>query len=206
MELQSVNRAYARWAPFYDTAFGAITSAGRKRIAELANEKGGSLLEVGVGTGMSLRLYDETLRITGIDASPDMLEQARKKVQENQLMHVEALAEMDAREMAFANDSFDHVAASHIMSVVPEPERVLTELARVCKPGGIVYIVNHFARDKGFLSVVEKAAAPLDRLLGWHSDFQRSVVTGCPDLRLVAEEDLRPLGLMTLLQFEKIAA
>jgi phosphatidylethanolamine/phosphatidyl-N-methylethanolamine N-methyltransferase len=206
MELRSVNRAYARWAPIYDQTFGAITSAGRKRIATLANEMGGSLLEVGVGTGMSLGLYDETLRITGIDASLDMLEQARKKVQEKQLVNVESLTEMDARELAFADNSFDHVAASHIMSVVPEPERVVAELARVCKPGGIVYIANHFARDKGFLSVVEKAAAPLDKLLGWHSDFQRSVVTGCPELRLVSEEDLRPLGIMTLLRFEKIAA
>lgn len=205
MEIQAVHKSYARWAPIYDHTFGAITNAGRKRVAALANAKGGTLLEVGVGTGMSLRFYEPSLRITGIDASPDMLEKAREKVQADGYAHIDALAEMDARAMEFADDSFDHVAALHIMSVVPEPERVLAELARVCKPRGFVYIVNHFASDRGFLSVVEKVTAPLDTLLGWHSDFQRSVVTGSPRLTLVREESLPPFGMMTLLKFQKIA-
>ena len=185
MEIQAVHKSYARWAPIYDHTFGAITNAGRKRVAALANVKGGTLLEVGVGTGMSLRFYAPSLRVTGIDASREMLEKAREKVQADGYGHVDTLAEMDARAMQFADDSFDHVVALHIMSVVPEPERVLAELARVCKLGGCVYIVNHFARDSGFLSVVEKVTAPLENLLGWNSEFQRSVVTASPRLRLV---------------------
>lgn len=204
MELQAVHKSYARWAPIYDQTFGAITNPGRRRVAALANARGGTLLEVGVGTGMSLRHYGPSLRVTGIDSSLAMLDKAREKVQADGYSHVAALTEMDARAMDFADDSFDHVAASHIMSVVPEPGRVLAEVARVCKPGGCVYIVNHFASASGFLSMVEKVTAPLDHLLGWHSDFQRSVVMASPRLRLLRDEKLPPLGLMTLLKFQKI--
>lgn len=205
MEIQAVHKSYARWAPIYDHTFGAITNAGRKRVAALANAKGGSLLEVGVGTGMSLRHYGPSVRVTGIDASRAMLEKARKKVKADGYTHIDALAEMDARAMNFADDSFDHVVALHIMSVVPEPDRVLAELARVCKLGGCVYIVNHFARETGFLSVVEKVTSPWENLLGWQSDFQRSVVTASPRLRLLRDENLPPLGMMTFLKFRKVA-
>ncbi len=205
MEIRAVHKSYARWAPIYDHTFGALTNAGRRRVAALANAKGGSLLEVGVGTGMSLRFYGGSLRITGIDASREMLEKARVKVKSNGYTHVEALTEMDARAMTFADDSFDHVAALHIMSVVPDPDRVLAELARVCKIGGCVYIVNHFAHDTGFLSKVEKVTASWENVLGWHSDFQRSVVTASPRLQLRRDENLPPLGMMTLLEFQKVA-
>jgi phosphatidylethanolamine/phosphatidyl-N-methylethanolamine N-methyltransferase len=203
MEIQAVHKSYARWAPIYDHTFGAVTHAGRKRVAALANAAGGRLLEVGVGTGMSLPHYSPNLKVTGIDASPDMLDRAREKQRSDGHAHVEALVEMDARAMAFADASFDHVVALHIMSVVPEPKRVLAELARVCKPGGSVYIVNHFAREKGVLAAVEKLMAPLDHWLGWHSGFQRRVVMGHLHLRLEAEESLPPLGIMTLLRFQK---
>ena len=205
MDIQAVHKSYARWAPVYDYTFGAVTNAGRRRVAALVNGQGEALLEVGVGTGMSLRYYRPNVTITGIDASPDMLDKARAKVAERGTTNVAALLQMDARAMDFPDDSFDHVAALHIMSVVPEPERVLAELARVCKPGGFVYIVNHFARDKGFLATLERAASRLDHLLGWHSDFQRSVVMGSPRLRLAAEETLPPMGMMTMLRFVKIA-
>lgn len=205
MEIQAIHRSYARWAPIYDHTFGAVTNAGRNRVAAFVNASGGTLLEVGVGTGMSLTRYSANVPVTGIDASPDMLEKARAKVQDGDLDHVVALEQMDARAMAFPDNSFDHVAALHIMSVVPEPERVLAEMARVCKPGGSVLIVNHFARDKGVLALVERATAPLANLLGWHSDFPRSKVMGCPALRLVSEQTLPPFGMMTMLRFTKIA-
>ncbi|MGB8812180.1 MAG: class I SAM-dependent methyltransferase [Paracoccaceae bacterium] len=205
MEIQAIHRSYALWAPIYDHTFGALTNAGRHRVAALVNASGGTLLEVGVGTGMSLGFYGSHIDVTGIDASPDMLKKARTKVEEQGLTHVTALEQMDARAMSFADNSFDHVSALHIMSVVPEPERVLAELARVCKPGGSVYIVNHFARQTGFLSYVERATAPLENLLGWHSDFARAAVMGCPHLRLTSEQTLPPLGMMTMLRFTKVA-
>ena len=80
---------------------------------------------------------------------------------------------MDARDLAFPDNTFDTVAAMHILSVVPEPEKVMAEIAGVLKPGGEVVITSHFARDKGFLAFIEKLTAPLDNLLGWHSDFEK---------------------------------
>ncbi len=203
MDMQAMRKSYARWAPVYNLTFGAITSAGRRRVAAMVNARGGSLLEVGVGTGMSLDLYGRDVRVTGIDASPEMLAKAEERVAEKALTNVTALREMDARRLDFPDAVFDHVAALHIMSVVPEPERVMAEMARVLKPGGSVFVVNHFAREGGVFSALERLAAPLSGLLGWHSDFERGRVMGCPALRPSEEIALPPGGLMTLLRLTK---
>lgn len=205
MDIHAIHRSYARWAPVYDHTFGAVTNAGRRRVAAVVNASGGDLLEVGVGTGMSLRFYAPNVNVTGIDFSPDMLAKARTKVAENGMSNVTALEQMDARHMTFADNSFDHVSALHIMSVVPDPEQVLAEMARVCKPGGSVFIVNHFAREKGLLAKIERLTAPLENLLGWHSDFDRDRVMGNPHLRLASEQTIPPLGMMTMLRLTKVA-
>ena len=205
MDIQAVARSYARWAPIYDNTFGAVTQIGRKRAVGRINQSGGAVLEVGVGTGLALRRYDRHLQVTGIDYSEQMLAKAREKVADLGLAQV-TLLQMDARELAFEDESFDHVVAMHIMSVVPEPERVLAEMARVCRPGGSVIVVNHFARDKGLLAAIEKVAAPMADVLGWHSDFDRARVLGDARLTLVEECTLPPFGMMTLLRFEKAAS
>ena len=205
MDIQAVARSYARWAPIYDNTFGAVTQIGRKRAVGRINQSGGAVLEVGVGTGLALRRYDRHLQVTGIDYSEQMLAKAREKVADLGLAQV-TLLQMDARELAFEDESFDHVVAMHIMSVVPEPERVLAEMARVCRPGGSVIVVNHFARDKGLLAAIEKVAAPMADVLGWHSDFDRARVLGDARLTLVEECTLPPFGMMTLLRFEKTAS
>lgn len=204
MDLNAVQKSYARWAPVYDRTFGAITGAGRRRATAILGELGGDVLEVGVGTGLALGLYGPRVTVTGIDYSAEMLAKARARVESEGLGRVAGLHRMDARELAFPDDSFDHVAAMHVMSVVPEPERVMAEIARVVRPGGTVVIVNHFRRETGVLAMVERLAAPLADLLGWHSDFDRARVLGDPRLRLVAEEPLPPLGAMTLLRLQKI--
>lgn len=203
MELQAVERSYARWAPVYDRTFGAITNVGRRRATALLSELGGSVLEVGVGTGLALRHYDRRLSVTGVDYSAEMLDKARAKVADEGLQNVVALHRMDARTLAFPDESFDHVAAMHVISVVPEPEKVMAEIARVVRPGGSVVIVNHFSRETGALAWAERAAAPLADLLGWHSDFARSRVLGEANLTLVEECTLPPLGMMTLMRLVK---
>lgn len=206
MDIQAVRRSYARWAPVYDLTFGRITGAGRKRAVTVLNGLGGRVLEVGVGTGLALPGYRPGVEVTGIDASAEMLEKAREKVAELGLTHVKELRVMDARHLEFADGSFDHIAAMHIMSVVPEPERVMAEMARVLRPGGTILIVNHFAREpheNGWLPWFERKLAPLANLLGWHSDFERARVLSTPGLRLVEETHLPPLGMMTLLRLRK---
>jgi phosphatidylethanolamine/phosphatidyl-N-methylethanolamine N-methyltransferase len=203
MEPTAIRKSYARWAPVYDGTFGVLTQAGRRRATDRLNAHGGQVLEVGVGTGLALPLYAPGLEVTGIDFSEDMLAKAREKVTERGLTHVAGLRQMDARQLDFPDASFDGVAAMHILSVVPEPERVMAEIARVLKPGGIVVITNHFARIRGVVAKVERVAAPLADLLGWHSDFDRARIMGEPSLEVVEESNLPPVGLMTLLVMRK---
>jgi phosphatidylethanolamine/phosphatidyl-N-methylethanolamine N-methyltransferase len=204
MQVDAIERTYRRWAPVYDLAFGHITNGGRVLAARHANAAGGSVLEVGIGTGLALDTYAPSVQVTGIDLSEPMLAEARLRVKKKALRNVVGLHQMDAREMALPDAAFDHVAAMHIMSVVPEPERVLDEMVRVCRPGGSVMIAGHFAnRAKGW-ALAERLAAPLANLLGWHSDFAIERVLGHPLLKLEEEVQVRPFGLMTFLRFRRV--
>lgn len=204
MELAAIQKSYARWAPVYDGTFGSVTNTGRNRAVSYINDRGGSVLEVGVGTGLALPLYAPNMHVTGIDYSEEMLAKARRRVEEEGLDQVKELRRMDARNLDFPDNSFDSVAAMHVLSVVPEPERVLSEIARVCKPGGKVVITNHFAHTEGVMGTLAKAFAPLADLLGWHSDFKMSRVLGEPRLKLVETAPLPPFRMMTFVVLEKI--
>ena len=203
MELEAVGSSYRRWAPVYDGTFGLITRPGRRRAVEWVNTREGSVLEVGVGTGLSLRDYKPSLAITGIDFSHEMLDKARRKVREDRLGHVEELRQMDARTLDYPDAHFDTVVAMYLVSVVPEPERVVAEMARVCKPGGEVLIINHFARQSGVLATLERAFAPFANHLGWHSDFDMARVLGCDDLEVQESRTLPPLGMFTFLRLRR---
>ncbi len=203
MDLDAVKNSYARWAPVYDATFGKITHAGRRAAVSYINTRGGEVLEVGVGTGLSLETYNSALRVTGVDYSEDMLRKARARVAKLRLAHVAELRQMDARSLEFADASFDTVAAMHVLSVVPEPERVMAEIARVLRPGGQVVINNHFRHERGVWAGLARAAAPLERVLGWHSDFEIDTVLCDPRLHVVTRRDLPPMGMMTFLVLEK---
>ncbi len=203
MDITAVRRSYARWAPIYDATFGVLTHRGRIKAARYISGRGGSVLEVGVGTGLALVNYSRDVAVTGIDFSTEMLEKAREKVREKDLRQVRSLRQMDARQLDFADGSFDTVSAMHVLSVVPEPERVMSEIARVLKPGGEVVIVNHFARQRGILAVAERLSAPLHSALGWHSDFDKRRVLSQPGLEVIADTSCPPIGLMTFLVLKK---
>lgn len=202
----AVLKAYARWAPVYDYSFGLFAEAARKYTVQEINKRVGRVLEVGVGTGMSLPQYQRHLKITGIDLSPEMLAKARDRVRDKKLDHVEGIREMDASVMDFADNRFDTVVAMYVMTVVPDPVKVMSELERVCKPGGEVIIINHFAQDHGIRARVERWMAPASRALGWHPDFKIDTITDITDLKLIESKPLWPLGLFTLLKFKKPAS
>lgn len=203
MELNAVSTSYARWAPVYDRTFGAITNRGRRKAVDYINAHGSNVLEVGVGTGLALRWYQPSLQVTGVDFSQEMLAKAEAKVANEGLNHVKALRQMDARALDFPDNHFDTIAAMHVISVVPEPEKVMSEIARVCQPGGTVVITNHFARDKGALAAVEKWTAPFANLLGWHSDFRIETVLAEDSLTVAEKSTIPPLGMMTFLVLKK---
>jgi phosphatidylethanolamine/phosphatidyl-N-methylethanolamine N-methyltransferase len=197
--------AYRRWAPVYDHTFGVVAKQGRRHAVQILNSTEGRVLEVGVGTGLSLPDYEDHLEIVGIDLSPEMLEKARERVAEEALSHVTGLHEMDAGDLRFPDASFDTVVAMYVMTVVPDPERVMRELARVTKPGGQVMLVNHFSQREGVRGWVERRMAPFADRIGWRSVFDVERVTVCDDLELVERKSLRPFGLFTMLRFDKSA-
>ena len=204
MDEAAIRSAYRRWAPFYDNLFGWVTGEGRKHAVEIINEREGRVLEVGVGTGLSLPAYRRQLEIVGIDLSPEMLRKARERVAAEGLTNVTGLHEMDAGDLKFADASFDTVVAMYVMTVVPEPEKVMRELARVCMPGGEVLIVNHFSTEEGMRGWVERRMAPFADKLGWRPVFDVERVMVCGDLELIERRGLRPMGLFTMMRFRKL--
>ena len=172
MDIESVRSAYRRHAPYYDAVFGILLHPGRRRTVQLANQVAGArVLEVGVGTGLSLARYRRDLRIVGIDVSTEMLRQARRRVSAKGLKHVEALLDMDAENLKFPDDSFDTVIAMYVASVVPNPDRLLAEIQRVCKPDGQILIVNHFAKPNGLRGRLVRGLSIWSKKLGWRPDF-----------------------------------
>jgi phosphatidylethanolamine/phosphatidyl-N-methylethanolamine N-methyltransferase len=172
MHIQAVKAAYRRYARIYDVIFGAVLQPGRRAVLEALNLKPGDrVLEVGVGTGISLPLYPRNVRITGIDVSLEMLEKARARVERAKLSNVEALLEMDAETMAFPDASFDKVVAMYVVSVVPRPGKLLEELHRVCRPDGDIFIVNHFQSENPIVGSLERALAGFSSQIGFNPDL-----------------------------------
>lgn len=172
MQIESVKAAYRRYAGFYDAVFGPVLQPGRKAVLQaLGLRAGDRVLEVGVGTGLSLPLYPRDVRITGIDVSHEMLEKARARVARRQIANVEALLEMDAEKMGFPDASFDKVVAMYVMPVVERPARVLEELHRVCKPDGEIFVVNHVRSQNPVIAAFEKGLERFSDKIGFHADF-----------------------------------
>jgi phosphatidylethanolamine/phosphatidyl-N-methylethanolamine N-methyltransferase len=172
MHIEAVKAAYRRYARIYDVIFGAVLQPGRRAVLEaLELRSGDRVLEVGVGTGISLPLYPRDVRITGIDVSREMLEKARARVARARLSNVEALVEMDAEAMAFPDASFDKVVAMYVVSVVPQPAKLLEELHRVCRPDGEIFIVNHFQSENPIMGRLERALAGFSSQIGFNPDL-----------------------------------
>ena len=161
-----VEKAYERWAPVYDLVFGKVFDQGRQSTIAEADRIGGRILDVGVGTGLSLSDYARTTKICGVDISEPMLRRAQARVRELKLFNVETLAVMDAKHLAFPDDFFDAVVAQYVITAVPDPEATLDDFVRVLKPGGELILVNHIGAESGPRRTFELAFAPIARRLG----------------------------------------
>ena len=205
LSTSTVRHAYKLWAPIYDQTFGIMVRAGRlQAVKHINNTKAARVLEVGVGTGLSLPHYRTDLEVTGIDLSPEMLEKAQDRVQNKNLTHVDDLLIMDASDLDFPDNSFDVVVAMFVMTVVPDAEAVMKELERVCAPGGEVLLVNHFSTDEGVRGWLEQKMASLKSTGLWNPDFPVDRVMNCDQLELRESHSVRPLGLFKLLSFTKL--
>lgn len=205
LDAAGVREAYRRWAGVYDAVFGGVSAYGRRRaVAEVNRLPGTRVLEVGVGTGLALPRYRGDKRVVGIDLSREMLEKAAERVREERLGQVVGLAEMDAERMAFADGAFDIAVAMFTASVVPDARRLYAEMSRVVRPGGHLLFVNHFAAEDGPRWWVERAMAPLSRLLGWHPDFALRDLLDPALVQVEAMEACQPAGLFTLVRVRNL--
>jgi phosphatidylethanolamine/phosphatidyl-N-methylethanolamine N-methyltransferase len=205
----AVEKAYAGWAPFYDVVFGAVFAPGRAAAIRAAERIGGRILDVGVGTGISLRKYSRHNRVAGVDLCEPMLRQAKARVRKHKLTNVETLVVMDAERLGFADAFFDVVVAQFVITAVPNPEAALAEFARVVKPNGEIILVNHLGAESGLGRVCEGGLAPLVRRLGWRLEFPFARLSAWADgagFRLLERTSVQPLGYFTLVRFKKSAA
>jgi phosphatidylethanolamine/phosphatidyl-N-methylethanolamine N-methyltransferase len=172
MDLQDTLKTYRAFSGTYDVVFGPVFHIGRKEAVRIVNTRPGQrILEVGVGTGLSLPFFRRDAKVTGIDVSAEMLAKAHRRVAQRKLDHVEELLEMDAENLSFPDNSFDAVLALYVASVVPNPARFAAEMRRVCIPGGSIVVVNHFTSENPALRFIEKRLAPLAGKIGFHADF-----------------------------------
>ena len=207
LDNQTVTKAYARWAPVYDLVFGAVFERGRQAAVAAAERVGGRILEVGVGTGISLSLYSKDCRLCGVDISAPMLRKAEERVAELGLSNVEGLWVMDAERLSFADNSFDVVVAQYVITTVPNPEATLDEFARVLRPGGEIVLVSRVGAEAGLRRSIEHWFQPAARKLGWRSEFPFERYTKWAQrtagVRLVENRAVPPFGHFSLIRFAK---
>ncbi|HHJ20620.1 MAG TPA: methyltransferase domain-containing protein [Gammaproteobacteria bacterium] len=204
MNIESVQKTYRRYAPRYDFWFGAVFHPGRKAVIHHMDCKPGEkILEVGVGTGLSLPLYPEGVEVTGIDISEEMLEHARIRAKRDKLEHVE-LHTMDAENMTFEDNSFDKVVAMYVASVVPDPVKLVEEMRRVCRPGGELMLVNHFSSSNPLISGFEKMLTPLSGKLGFNPGFSLAKFVDDTGLNISHNRRVNLFGYWKMLQVPNI--
>jgi phosphatidylethanolamine/phosphatidyl-N-methylethanolamine N-methyltransferase len=207
LDRNTIAKAYARWAPVYDLVFGAVFDRGRRAAIEAADRIGGRILDVGVGTGISLPDYSRSTDLVGVDLSEPMLRKAQERVQQLALHNVHGLAVMDAEHLGFRDGYFDVVVAQYVITTVPDPEATLNEFARVLKPGGEIVLVNHIGAESGLRRSFEQWFAPVARRLGWRPEFPWERLElwakNARGMRLIERRPMPPLGHFSLVRFAK---
>jgi phosphatidylethanolamine/phosphatidyl-N-methylethanolamine N-methyltransferase len=209
MDRDQVAEAYGRWAPVYDIVFGPVFRQGRRAAARAADSIGGRVLEVGVGTGLSLADYGKNTRIVGIDISEPMLDKARKRVKDLGLTNVEAIQVMDAENLAVADAAFDVVVAQYVVTAIPNPEKALDEFVRVVRPGGEIILTTRIGAETGLRGTIEKWLMPLTTRLGFRTEFPwaryERWAEASKAVRLLERRALPPLGHFWLLRYVRVA-
>lgn len=208
-ERHIIERAYERWAPVYDALCGPIFLTGRRAAAAAARAVGGRILEVGVGTGLSFDDYDATTEVIGVDLSEPMIARARERLRNGRYPFVRDLRVMDAATLDFPDAYFDCVVAQFVITLVADPERVLSECARVLRPGGQIILVNHFYSERGLAALIERWAAQKARKLGLRPEFPFARLAQWAErggeAELLERRKISPFGVYTLVRFRRNA-
>lgn len=196
------SKIYSEFSHFYEKIFSPFFE---KRIISVIQglniPPGAKVLEVGIGTGLSMAAYPPHCEVTGVDLAADMLERARQKAEDNDWRHFRLL-EMDAMNLKFPDNTFDYVTSFHVISVVPDPVRMMQEIHRVCKPQGTIAIINHFRTTKPVLGPIVGALTPVTRHLGWDASLQLSQAFADVPVRIQRRFKTSPFSLFTVVLAE----
>ena len=192
-----VVRAYRRYAPVYDRIFGGVLDPGRRALADALRElEPASLLEVGVGTGLMLARYPEATRVVGVDLSMEMLAKASARVPALADRDIR-LEVMDAEALTFPDGAFDCVTVPYVLSVTPDPQRLVAEVRRVCRVGGTILILNHFSGSR-FWWLLERVVKPVPGEVGFRSDFELAAEISRYDWKVEWMKSVNLFGLSKL--------
>jgi phosphatidylethanolamine/phosphatidyl-N-methylethanolamine N-methyltransferase len=176
-ELDGQKRIYRVWARFYDKVYVRLLARAQREAVAAASACGPDILEIGVGTGLTLPYFPATSRVIGVDLSEDMLRVAQAKCAARGLSHVKGLCVMDACRLGCASEAFDAVTAQFVITLVPSAEDALDEMDRVLKPAGEIVVSSRLTTGEGVSALFWKAISPLARAVGWSSDFPVSRIT-----------------------------
>jgi phosphatidylethanolamine/phosphatidyl-N-methylethanolamine N-methyltransferase len=192
-----VARTYDRFAPLYDLLFGRVLEPGRRRMTDMVCALAPStLLEVGVGTGLTLARYPQATRVVGVDLSHDMLERARQRAAALPQRDI-TIAHMNAERMSFPDASFDCVTVPYVLSVTPRPAELVREIRRVCKPDGMIVLLNHFSGSRAWW-LLERAVRSAAEHVGFRSDFRYEEHVLGHDWQVMHREPVNLFGLSRL--------
>ena len=200
MNLESLERVYTNYSSVYDQTFGKAFNQSREfAVRGLPIAANDEVLEVGVGTGIALPLYPPHCKITGIDLSEGMLKVAQERIDKYRLNHV-TLQRMDAGQMDFEDNSFDLVMAAYVVTAVPDYRKVVSEMIRVCRPGGRIVMLNHFSNGNKLIAAVEKLISPMCQRIGFRTDLSLNHVLESTSLQVTKKEKMNPLRFWYLVE------
>jgi len=190
---------YGELSHLYDLTFGRVFQERITRVVrELGIPPGAEVLEVGVGTGLTLDAYPAHCRVTGVDLASSMLAKAEARVAREGWTHVR-LQQADAMNLEFPDGTFDYVMAFHVVSVVPDARRMMAEMRRVCRPGGTITVINHFRSTVPWIARIQRAADPVFRRMGWTTlELEELLAGGGVDVERVWKTSGR--SLFTIIQ------
>jgi len=201
-------RAGRRFTTRFAGRFSSTAVARRQAAKIAARQAAGQILEIGVGTGLSFDDYDATTEITGIAISEPMIARARLRAASGRYPFVKGVAVMDAHALRYGDASFDCVVAQFVITLVANPERVLSECVRVVRPGGQIILVNHLYSERGFVAVVERLLAQKARSFGLRPEFPFARLADWAashgGAELIERRKVKPFGVYTLVRFRRV--
>ncbi|MBS3757151.1 MAG: class I SAM-dependent methyltransferase [Desulfobacterales bacterium] len=199
MDESSIINTYRRFSGAYDRIFGRIFEQGRKEVVgRMSCRNGDRILEVGIGTGLALNYYPFFTQVYGIDISPHMLAVARRHIEQAGLKNI-SLSLMDAQKICFPDNFFDKISAMYVATVVPDPQVMMDEIKRVSKPGGDIFILNHFSNSHLVPGLIETMLTPLQKYLGFRPRFSKDRFIADNALDIVESMPVNLLGYWTLI-------